>query len=688
MAIKLGDGVLRLTGDSSELQRNLRQFAQQAGRFMAIAGAAITAAFASTVSAAADFESAFAGVKKTIETTEQGYARLSEEMIAMSEIVPISAANIARIAELGGQLGISQQNVVGFARTIADLRVSTDLAGDASVLLFAQLANIARVDEKDFGRLGSAIVELGNNSRTTESMILNMAKRIAAAGTNAGLTIEEILALATSFSSVGLEAELGGNSIGRIINDIRRFVATGDIDKLKLLAEITGLSISGFTSLFDNDAIRGLEAFFKGIARLEEGAGSAIPIIDELGFGTLRLLDVIQRGGLAQEDLTRFIGLANRAYKDNIALTIEAEKRYETFDSQVGLLKNSITNLRIAIGDPLKERLKELIQDVRPFIQSATEWVKNNEEIATTMSLVVTGIGALLIVLGSLALLIPIISSGLGILLSPIIAIGAALIGLNVLLLETIARLLGFESARDFLTKLFDLFKTIYEGIKEETAQLWESLKVLFETGLNILFDILEIFFGPIAEFWREQWKILVSETEDGTNGIIEKLETFLVNLNDKVRQMDDKLRNWRQSWIAFKIGFLLILKNIEDGFNSFMLFIDLSILGLEIFIQRIRDLIADFKQLAIDVASFGLGGGFIGGLITGGGESSVPNNQPQIGGGGTTAVKSIGGNNLTVDLRGAIIKEEMDVDNIIQEMTNAWNTNIQQNGGSTASIG
>ncbi|WP_105179561.1 phage tail tape measure protein, partial [Streptococcus suis] len=71
------------------------------------------------VKAAAQYESAFAGVKKTVdETATTSYEKLSNSIRQMSKELPASAVEIANVAEVAGQLGIKADNITDFTKVM------------------------------------------------------------------------------------------------------------------------------------------------------------------------------------------------------------------------------------------------------------------------------------------------------------------------------------------------------------------------------------------------------------------------------------------------------------------------------------------------------------------------------------------------------------------------------------------
>ena len=89
--------------------------------------AAIAAPLFLGARAAVTYESAFAGVRKTVEASEAEFGRLSDNILGLSATIPVAATNLAGIGEMAGQLGVKGvENLTKFIDTTARIAVTTN----------------------------------------------------------------------------------------------------------------------------------------------------------------------------------------------------------------------------------------------------------------------------------------------------------------------------------------------------------------------------------------------------------------------------------------------------------------------------------------------------------------------------------------------------------------------------------
>ena len=201
----------------------------------------IVGAFAAATKSAIDYESAFTGVRKTVNATEEEFAALSKGIRDMAKEIPQSASAIAYVMELAGQLGIENEALLDFTRVMIDLGEATNLSAESGAMQLARFATITQMSQKDFDRLGATIVDLGNNFNATESEIVDMAMNLAGVGTQVGLTEAEIMGLATSLTSVGMESAAGGTAFSRLM--VRMGLAADIGDRANQVIDQTGYSL-------------------------------------------------------------------------------------------------------------------------------------------------------------------------------------------------------------------------------------------------------------------------------------------------------------------------------------------------------------------------------------------------------------------------------------------------------------
>lgn len=388
-------------------------------------GDGMTAAAESSI----EFESAFTGVRKTVDGTPEQLAAISDEIKRMAAETGVSTTTIAAIAENAGQLGVATENIASFTRTMLDLGESTNLTADEAAVAIARLTNIMGSGEDATSRLGSSLVALGNNFATTESEILEMATRLASAGKLAGMSEAQILALATAMSSVGIEAEAGGTAMTQTLNAIERAASSGG-DTLETFARVAGMSAEEFTTAWRTDAAGALTAFIQGLSTLSAQGGSVTAILDDLGLSGIRQSNMLRSLALASDMMTDALETSNSAWTENVALANEANAVYGNTEHRISAARESINNLGIAIGDAFGPQISggaDMVNDLAQALTDAAETAPGLVSALGSITVGITGAAAAYVALKTAATAFNAIGITSLSALGPLAAVGAAI---------------------------------------------------------------------------------------------------------------------------------------------------------------------------------------------------------------------------------------------------------------------
>lgn len=329
--------------------------------------------------AAMEFESAFAGVAKTVDATPEQMEKIKQGIKDMSSQVPSSVKEIASVAETAGQLGVLPDDILDFTRVMIDLGNSTNLSATDAATALARLNNIMGVSNNEARKEGSAIVALGNNFATTESEIVNTATRLASTGAVIGLTTTDVLALATALSSVGIEAEAGGTALSKIFKDMQRAVSNNG-GALKDYAEAAGMSTSSFKELWESSPMDAFQALVDGMAATSDAGGDLIKVLDDLGLTDVRTSNTILALTKAHKLLYDAKKMSNEALEEGNDLTEESEKRYDTLESVEETTKNSWQRMWDEIGEGWTPIWKAVVKAAGDVWRGTADDIHNTRE--------------------------------------------------------------------------------------------------------------------------------------------------------------------------------------------------------------------------------------------------------------------------------------------------------------------
>lgn len=375
--------------------------------------APITAIGVLATKSAIDFETGMAGVRKTTDLTADELAKMGQSLRDMAQEIPVGVVELTKLAETAGQLGIKKENIVDFTRTVADLSVATNIVGQEGATNMARFANIMQMSQKDFDRMGSSIVELGNNTATTEKEILDMSMRLAGASYQAKMSEADVLGIAAALSALGLESQAGGSAFSRVINRIQLAIDTGS-DDLENFARVAGMTSSQFAKAWGDDAATALSTFIVGLSDTSKHGQTTNEILDEMGITEIRVSDALRRTTGANQLFVDSLAMSNRAWDENNALQTEAAIRYETTESKLSLAKNKLNDTAIELGNNLLPAVANTAEWVGDLVSKFAELPEGTQNTIVKMGALAAALGPVLTVVGNVKKAFGSITEGLG----------------------------------------------------------------------------------------------------------------------------------------------------------------------------------------------------------------------------------------------------------------------------------
>lgn len=353
-------------------------------RKAAIVGTVIAAPLIVSAKAAVDFEEKMADVSKTTGMQGGALQKFGNDLLSMSTKTRTSIDDLATIAEIGGQLGIAQKDLIGFTKSANEFNIALgkDFSGGveeavASIgkikTLFAQTKDLNIADA--ISKTGSAINELGAVGNGTSANITDFTLRMGALPENLKATAQNTMALGAYLEEMGIDSQIAAGGMtnlllvaGREINGFAKQMGISAQEAKQLLAQDPSKFASKFATSFKGMAPDKMAQSLEG---LKVGSQETIKVIGALSMDTKRLTDLQN--------------ISNKAFSENNSLKNEAAKKEATAAAQMAKLKNNMQALAITVGNALLPVINDLVTAVMPYIQAAANWIRNNKALAGTI---------------------------------------------------------------------------------------------------------------------------------------------------------------------------------------------------------------------------------------------------------------------------------------------------------------
>ncbi len=620
-----------------------------AGIQMQMFGQSILGMVGGVLGAFMTFEDAFIGVTRTVDATEAEFAELEKGLRSMALVIPQTAADLADIMKIAGQMGIrGVENLLIFTETVARMGDVTDLSTEEAAFGFARISVLMKVAITDVDRLGSVIVELGNNFATTEPLIVNASVRAAGAANTLGLSTAEMLGIVAQATVIMPRARAAGSTLTMVWTEMADAAFTGG-ESLAQFARLMNLTTEETAELIKTNPAEAFQLFIKGAGEAFDAGENWVAILDDINLNQRQARELIL--GLAANfpELARAIKSASGEWDENGALIEESERRYASLSSQIQIFKNLIGEINIILGAALAPTVTTVMDKLRPFIDAFREFADNNPKLMAAL-------GGLVALLGALAF-----AAGTVLIIAAIVPVLSLLFTTTSLVVFGITALIGAATALTLfwndLTEEWRVFIAIagsvsvvllsIKGILIVLPKLitairtaWTILMVVFAIStlwLVVLVAIVAgiaafVAFSPELRQMAEEFGGLISALLKGeitfkefwekTKVILEKLpgamKTAGIAFRNRLKELGVTIRNWLKefgidirNWLKeFGISLRNRLKqlgiDIRNKLKEFGIFLR------EWLIQMGKDLVGKIKEWAVKIRNqlkeFGMG--------------------------------------------------------------------------------
>jgi len=253
--------------------RKVGDSAMRTGQNTALISGAIALPLIYATKKAVEFEDKMADVAKTTGMDSEALQKFGDAILEMSTKTRTSINDLVKIGEIGGQLGVVEDQLLSFTEEANKFNVAlgSDFQGGVEEAITgvgnikALFSQTRELDISDVIRkTGSAINELGAVGSGTSSNITDFTLRLGALPDALKPSVQNTMALATALEEMGINSEIGARGIGDVI------MTAGS--NLPAFADQMNMSAEAAERLLSTDSTEFLKQFsasFKGMSTVD-----------------------------------------------------------------------------------------------------------------------------------------------------------------------------------------------------------------------------------------------------------------------------------------------------------------------------------------------------------------------------------------------------------------------------------
>ncbi len=367
------------------LRTGLGKVGKAAGKVVAVGAAAgflsLSTGLAASTSKAIAFESAMADVNKVVDfASPQGFKDMGRDIIDLSRKIPLAASAISEIVAAAAQSNVAKADLLKFAEGAAKVSVAFDMAaGSVGENLAKIKTNLSLTVDETFA-FADTLNFLSNNQAATAAQLLVFSRNTVSLGTANGFTANQVAALGAAMIGTGAEADVAKTSFNNMVRALTKGEAATKANRIAF--KRLGMDATTVSKTMQTDAIGTLQKVFGKIRQLPKEVQAAT--ISQLFGNEARALmplinnvDVLDSALKNIADPSKFVGKSVEG---------EFKARAATTENNMGLMKNNIDALAVAVGSRLLPAINDGLKAVNDFLSTLGDGTSSIEKALASVT--------------------------------------------------------------------------------------------------------------------------------------------------------------------------------------------------------------------------------------------------------------------------------------------------------------
>lgn len=567
------DLVAKLTLDTSEYDAAMKKASSgmgavgsditAAGKSMLPATAAITALGTGAVMTAANFEASMSKVAAISGASGDDFTALSNKAQEMGAKTKFSASQAADALSYMAMAGWKTDDMLSGLDGIMNLAAASgeDLASTSDIVTDALTAFGLKAE--DSGHFADVLAAASSNANTNVSMMGETFKYAAPVAGALGFSVEDTAEAIGLMANAGIKGTQAGTSLRTIMNNLSDDVQiTGEA-----LGDVTIQTTNADGSMRDlSDILADMRGAFSQLSDSEKAQAAESIAGKNAMSGFLAIMNA------APEDIDKLSGAIENA--DGSAEDM-ADTMNNNLSGQMTIMKSQLEATAIAFGNTLAPAVTSVLSVIQKFLDWLNSLDEGTRKVIVTILAVVAAIGPALIVIGKVATgvnaLMTIVPAIAGVLSGTLIpAIGgvvaaaapviAVILAIVAAVVAVIAIVKNWGAITDWLAEQFEYLSGFF-------AEIWETIKEVFNAALQFIKDLIIGYFEAVWTFWSTIFTTIFDFVVSIFEAIKNAISTAITAIKDVITKILTGIRDFFTNiWNGIKDFVVNIITGIKDG--------------------------------------------------------------------------------------------------------------------------